>query len=56
MKYLEFTLNQNNQAEIFQFFMNDEKVEYRILEKSEAKYIVESQLYNLMVANIGILK
>ncbi|MFX4283576.1 hypothetical protein [Aliarcobacter butzleri] len=36
--------------------MNDEKVEYRILEKSEAKYIVESQLYNLMVANIEYFK
>ncbi len=56
IKYLEFTLNQNNQTKIFQFFMNDEKVEYRILEKSEAKYIVESQLYNLMVANIEYFK
>lgn len=56
IKYLEFNLNQNNQTKIFQFFMNDEKIEYRILEESEAKYIIESQLYNLLVANIQYFK
>lgn len=56
IKYLELTLNQNNQTKIFQFFMNDEKVKYRILEKSEAEYMIESQFYNLMVANIEYFK